>query len=341
MSLRNFDYFLKIAEYMNITKAAEKLYISQPSLSKYLKSLEHEVGTPLFYRSVPLRLTEVGELYHQMAKNILAEENVFRQAVENSCGQARERLTIGIPVWRNSLFAPTFTLAFKERHPELDLRVQELFGFETDYEAELQTGKIDCCLCSSDTQSPKLIYHLLCQENLLLMGNNAHPVVRDYIASHTAAQNGVYPDFELRELEGEDFISFEAGQAQGRTIINELKAAHVKAGTLTHTTSINTAITSAAANRGFSFLPELGYTLGSIPQRISCFLITQPHILCKFCAVTTDKGQQMPSLQLYIRELREFCQRNLLLGPQAAPSGSSEPSFPVPSPCSLPGPVIE
>lgn len=312
MTLRNFDYFLKIAEYMNVTRAAEALFISQPSLSKYLKNLESEIGTPLFFRSVPLQFTEAGELYYQMAKNVLLEEENFRRSVENRCQKTRERLTVGIPVWRNSLLAPTFTLSFKERHPELELCVQELFGFETDYEDELRKGNVDCCICSSDTQSPKLIYHMLCQENLLLMGNNAHPVIQDYIAGHTATEDGIYHGFDLRRLNNQNFIGFEAGQAQGRTILNNLKIAHVQIGMFTHTTAINTAITFASTNRGFSFLPELGYTLGSIPQNISCFLITEPKIQCNFCAVTTDKGQQRPSLHLYIKELREFCRSNLL-----------------------------
>ena len=64
MIFPNYEYFLRIAEYENISKAAESLYISQPSLSKYLKKLEESVGTELFERKQSsLRLTDGGRAF--------------------------------------------------------------------------------------------------------------------------------------------------------------------------------------------------------------------------------------------------------------------------------------
>ena len=62
MVFKNFEYFIAIAEEGSISKAAERLYISQPSLSKYLKRLEENFGEELFCReSYPLKLTKAGE----------------------------------------------------------------------------------------------------------------------------------------------------------------------------------------------------------------------------------------------------------------------------------------
>ena len=66
MVLHNYEYFVAIVDEGSLTKAAEHLYVSQPSLSQYLKRLEANLGVELFDRSAsPLRLTYTGERYYQ------------------------------------------------------------------------------------------------------------------------------------------------------------------------------------------------------------------------------------------------------------------------------------
>ncbi len=73
MDIREMRYFLAVADEQNITKAAERLYISQPSLSKQMHVLEEEIGTPLFTRGArKITLTEAGLLLKKRAEEILA-----------------------------------------------------------------------------------------------------------------------------------------------------------------------------------------------------------------------------------------------------------------------------
>ncbi|MBQ5756729.1 MAG: LysR family transcriptional regulator, partial [Erysipelotrichaceae bacterium] len=72
MDLRTLQYFVVVAEELNITKAAEKLHMSQPPLSAQIKKLELELNTELFIRGKrQLDLTESGELLYRRAKEIL------------------------------------------------------------------------------------------------------------------------------------------------------------------------------------------------------------------------------------------------------------------------------
>src|SRR5690625_2189215 len=72
MDIRHLEYFTKVAKHLNFTKAASTLHISQPSLSKTIKSMEDELGVPLFYRSFrQLELTDAGEALLHNAKNVL------------------------------------------------------------------------------------------------------------------------------------------------------------------------------------------------------------------------------------------------------------------------------
>ena len=72
MDTRQIEYILKIAEENNITRAADKLFITQSALNQQLLKLEKELGTPLFHRSrTNWHLTEAGETYVKNAKEIL------------------------------------------------------------------------------------------------------------------------------------------------------------------------------------------------------------------------------------------------------------------------------
>lgn len=81
MVLHNYEYFVAIVEAGSLTKAAEHLYVSQPSLSQYLKRLEASLGVELFDRSTsPLRLTYTGERYYQYVLQMMKlDENVRRE----------------------------------------------------------------------------------------------------------------------------------------------------------------------------------------------------------------------------------------------------------------------
>ena len=72
MDLRSLRYFVTVAEELNITRAAEKLHMSQPPLSAQIKSMEEELDTVLFIRGKRrLKLTESGQLLYRRAKEIL------------------------------------------------------------------------------------------------------------------------------------------------------------------------------------------------------------------------------------------------------------------------------
>ena len=72
MVFRNYEYFAAIVEAGSLTRAAEQLYISQPSLSQYVKRLEANLGVELFDRSTsPLRLTYTGERYYQYVLQLM------------------------------------------------------------------------------------------------------------------------------------------------------------------------------------------------------------------------------------------------------------------------------
>ena len=97
MVLHNYEYFVAIVDEGSLTKAAEHLYVSQPSLSQYLKRLEANLGVELFDRSAsPLRLTYTGERYYQYVLQMMKLDENIRREFQDIKNQTSGRLRLGV-----------------------------------------------------------------------------------------------------------------------------------------------------------------------------------------------------------------------------------------------------
>ena len=126
MDFRDLTYILAVADNKSVTEAANKLYISQPSLSYAISKIEDELGVKLFYRKTnPITLTYAGQLYVETAREILASmENLKRQLTEVGVGQ-KGQINIGIPTERAGYMIPKFIGRFHEEYPDMELKLLE------------------------------------------------------------------------------------------------------------------------------------------------------------------------------------------------------------------------
>jgi DNA-binding transcriptional LysR family regulator len=107
MDIRQLKYFLAIAEEKNITKAAKKLYISQPPLSQQLKLLEEELGVTLLERSTrKMKLTEAGKLLRHRAKQIIELMETSIKEIKNLNLGVKGILSIGFVSSAGSILLP-------------------------------------------------------------------------------------------------------------------------------------------------------------------------------------------------------------------------------------------
>jgi LysR family transcriptional regulator, benzoate and cis,cis-muconate-responsive activator of ben and cat genes len=127
MELRHLNYFVAVAEELNFSRAALRLYISQPALSRQIKNLEDELSVVLFLRqSDGLKLTDAGTIFLEKAKDILARSDVAVQTVKAYSINTDEPLVIGyIPTILESFLGETlhkFSLAY----PQVPIRFHEM-----------------------------------------------------------------------------------------------------------------------------------------------------------------------------------------------------------------------
>ena len=103
MELRQLRYFIAVAEEMNITRAAVRLHMTQPPLSRQISQIEEDIGLQLFERgSRPLRLTEAGRIFYTQAKRLVSEADELAPLTRR-LAQLAERIVIG--------FVPSFFMA--------------------------------------------------------------------------------------------------------------------------------------------------------------------------------------------------------------------------------------
>ena len=135
------EYVLAIIEEKNITRAARRLYITQPTLTKYINQLEEEYGVKLFDRTAsPIRLTEAGQLYVQKKLAMTEEERSLRSRLKELAAK-KITITIGSGHIRGERFLPAAIKNFCEKYPDINLNI--VFPDEADFYEKLKSGAID------------------------------------------------------------------------------------------------------------------------------------------------------------------------------------------------------
>jgi DNA-binding transcriptional LysR family regulator len=168
MELRHLKYFLAVAEELHFSKAAEKLFIVQPALSRQIKELEGELGILLFKRTKRVvSLTEAGKFYYSEAKNIfLSLEQMKRKAKEIETGSIG-KIKIGYVGSAMQSVLPKLILRLQKEYPGLHF---ELYEVTAKNQIEmLKTGKIDIGFLRIPGDDKELVFETIYTESYSLV----------------------------------------------------------------------------------------------------------------------------------------------------------------------------
>jgi len=163
-----------IAKEQSFSKAAQKLFIAQPSLSLMVKNLEEELGTPLFDRSCkPIRLTEAGQAYVQAAEQIIQIERTYKEYILALNNLETGSLRIGSNQLLSSLVLPKHISAFMQAYPKIQLSLMD--ANSTSLENEITNGSLDIVIDNSELPLELFEQKYLTSEYLLLAVPAAFP----------------------------------------------------------------------------------------------------------------------------------------------------------------------
>ncbi|TCG07818.1 LysR family transcriptional regulator [Paraburkholderia steynii] len=165
MELRQLRYFVAVAEERNFTRAAERLNMTQPPLSRQIQQIEDTVGLALFERGArPLKLTEAGRVFYAQAKRLLEESDELLPLTRR-LAQLAERIVIGfVP---STLYGPLPDVirAFREAAPLIQISLIEMFTIEQL--SALKGGRIDVGFGRLRFDESQLAREVLVEEPLI------------------------------------------------------------------------------------------------------------------------------------------------------------------------------
>ncbi len=131
MDIRQLRYFLAVAAERNFSRAADRLNMAQPPLSRQIQQLELEVGAQLFDRDMkPMALTDAGRLFYEQAIQVTRRMDEMKEAMRVFVSSNRPRFVVGfVP---SVLYArlPEIIRGFRRAAPELDLTLTEMITIE-------------------------------------------------------------------------------------------------------------------------------------------------------------------------------------------------------------------
>lgn len=302
MDLREQKYVCTLAECQNITKAAEKLYISQPALSIYITNLEKSLGVPLFERKgKKFVLTYAGERYVKKASKMLELETEFNNEIYAIACQTAGRLRLGVSQRRGAWLIPPVIAEYEEKWPEVDLVIRE--GNLTVMNEMLKKSELDMIILNRDDVSGGMDTELLMEEEFLAAVPVRHPVNEkaEYIPGER------YRKLKPECLNGATLILHTALQSSRNVEDAILKRHHVKPGKIRTVRSMEIAVQMVAEGLGISFIRE-GYAVNIKYRKPVNYYILDTEGHKKELVVAYRKGLELPEyMRSMVDILKDHC----------------------------------
>ena len=176
MEFRHLRYFIAVAEELNFTRAAEKLNVSQPPLSRQIRQLEEEVGVQLFARDHHgVFLTPSGEIFLREARLLIAQVERVLESVRPSSKQEGGVIQVGLAAGLGGTFAPLFT-AHEKQFPGVDIQCKDILSGHQSH--ALRNQVIDIGFLRPPVEPMHLMSEFLFQEGIVVVLPRSSPLAK-------------------------------------------------------------------------------------------------------------------------------------------------------------------
>jgi LysR family hydrogen peroxide-inducible transcriptional activator len=163
MTITQLQYVLAIAEYRNFTVAAEKCFVTQPTMSMQVQKLEEELDVQIFDRKKkPIELTGVGKKIIEQARNIVNESYRIKDIVDQQKGFIGGEFRLGIIPTVTPTLLPMFLKLFLKKYPNVQLKIEEINTSQII--KKLKEGHLDAAIAVTPLEVPELKERVLYYE---------------------------------------------------------------------------------------------------------------------------------------------------------------------------------
>lgn len=296
-----FRHVEMVAELKSFTRAADRLYISQPALTKSIAKLERELGVKLFDRSVtPVQLTYAGERYLAVMKNIAVMHRQFKKELEALSNARQERLSVGIPTTRSQRWLPKILQVFLLERPGIDLRIIE--ESSAVLEQRLAQGQIDLAAITTPPVTPTALdYEVIHEEQLLLLASPRHPIFSQLDLSRIDLSQKQLHYLRPERLENQPYIAYTRGQGLRRAANQLFERFSIHPHQVLEISNTSTARSLARDNVGFILTPTNSVLTQKIKENEVIYCTITDPAATRPIIVSYRKAQELsPAAQCFI-----------------------------------------
>lgn len=302
MDFRELNYVLAIHKYQNITRAANSLYVSQPTLSKFLINLENTLGLKLFRKlGNKYVLTYAGEQYVKTAKEILIMKSNLDIQLADILKRDVGVLNIAFPRMRCIYMLPVTLPRFQQEHPNIKVNVFE--GSSDENDKRLLDGKAEIAFYSRpDTPNPKIDYETLNKEELLICLCKNHPLGR-YAQPNPSSR---YPRLDPMLLQNELILQMMPEHRTRQLTDRYFTSIGLKFKNIMTTSSLPAIMELVSVGYGAAFIFETHLMHYTFTQPIDCYSFGEPKTVSDFVVAHRHGGYLSSYAHDFIRIAKDL-----------------------------------
>lgn len=295
MNWNQLEYVLTLAREKSITRAAQKLYLSQPSLSLSLKHLEEELGTTLFLRNGSgLELTYAGQLFCQWAAETHASYGRLNTKLSDIAAGRRQLLRLGISPHRGDLLLPPLMTAFYQQFPHCEVHTMEMSTVQL--RVMLEAKELDFIVDIPHPDTVTYCNEFLLDESILLA------VPRSFLSRITPPPK---EPIDLHTVSGLPFILLPVEQLLGSIGQKICEQAGFLPDLRLQCSSVNRALSLASEQLGVTFAPQVFAQRGLYADRLCYFPVAGVESSRPLCLVYPRSDYQSAPLKAMLDLFRQ------------------------------------
>ncbi|BAB53231.1 LysR substrate-binding domain-containing protein [Mesorhizobium japonicum] len=294
MELRHLRYFIAVAEEGSVTVAAERrLHTAQPSLSRQIRDLEHQVGAQLMVRSARgIELTPAGRIFLDHARLVLAQVEAAGEAARRAAEPGKLSFALGFLTGQEIDWLPEAMRILHDELPNLEVIVSSQFS--PQLANALTRGKLDVAFMRPEAQSADLTYRLITKE----------PLVAVLPSDHRLAERD---SIDPQDIVGETFISVSNTAPTLRVVIEEyLERSNLGIRPDHEVDNLAMAMSLVASTRGVAFLPA--YAKSFMPWSVISRPISGDTPTIDL-VIGYNKANASPTLKLFLSRIDDLIGR--------------------------------
>lgn len=208
MDLKQLEIFAKIVDLKSFSRAAEAVYLTQPTVSGHIQSLEEELGVKLLDRlGREVSPTKAGKVLYDYAKRIVALRDEARQALDQLMGRMKGEIVVGGSTIPGEYLLPAIIGRFRDKYPEVTVVLK--IGDTAEIINKVLEGECEAGIVGSKVDDNRLEYREFVKDELVIISSSGYPLQKK-------------GDFTAKELGSIPFIMRERGSGSRMTIEKRL-----------------------------------------------------------------------------------------------------------------------